>query len=261
MRKLLVVLFTLFYLYIPVYAEKVRFIQVTDVHLTENNSQYLKDFVDRINQEYQNFDFIIFTGDNIDRANEKDLYTFLSIIKELKVRPYIIVGNHDLSRYQNMTNNKYMHIVQRKLGLYHSSKPNYTFKSGEIIFITMNGVKEFIPGQSGYYRNNELIWLDKKLTRYKNKKVVICQHFPLLNTNVLGHSLYKKDEYLKILKKHNNVIAVISGHYHENREDFENNIYQIVTKNFLNNQFYKIIEIEDGFIYTQLIYNNKQTEE
>ena len=61
------------------------------------------------------------------------------------------------------------------------------------------------------------------------------------------------------IEKHSNVIAVISGHYHQNREEFYDNIYHIITKNFSNNGYYKIIEIDDGFVYTYLI-DNKDAE-
>ncbi len=260
MQRLLVLCLAVIVIFFtPIYASEVKFIQATDIHLTSDNSQYLKDFVNDINTKYSDIDFIVFTGDNIDKPAEKDLYLFLEIIKQLKVRAYVLPGNHDLYRNQNLTNEKYMKIVKEKLGpAYHSSKANYVFKKGDIIFITMNGVKEIIPGPNGYYKESELLWLDKILTRYSNKKVVILQHFPLIDTHVKTHSLYKKDRYLEILRKHNNVIAIISGHYHQNREVFCNNIYHIVTPNFSNNRYYKLIEIDNGFVYTHLIDNKEK---
>ena len=241
-----------------VYASEVKFIQVTDVHLTQNNSQYLKAFVDDVNTKYNDIDFIVFTGDNIDSPYEKNLNLFLDTIKHLKVRVYVLPGNHDLYRNRNLTHEKYMKLVRKKLGVYHSAKTNYVIKKGDIVFITMNGVKEIIPGPKGYYRHKELIWLDKIPTKYSNKKVIILQHFPLLDTEVRSHSLYKKEDYLEILKKHNNVIAVVSGHYHQNREEFCDNIYHVITKNFSNNRYYKLIEIDDGFVYTHLIDNKDE---
>lgn len=77
-----------------------------------------------------------------------------------------------------------------------------------------------------------------------------------MDSPLRSHNLHNKDDYLKVIKKHNNVIAVISGHYHQNREEFEDNIYNIVTKKFDNNRYYKLIEIENGFVYTLLIDNN-----
>lgn len=213
MKQLLFLLFTILELFIKVNAESIKFIQVTDVHLGQNNYEYLQDFVEDINKQYDDIDFVVFTGDNIDKPREEDLSLFLDIIKNLKFKSYVIVGNHDLSRNQYLTHDKYMKLVRKKLGAYHSSKTNYIFKKNDIVFITMNGVKEIIPGPNGYYKENELLWLDKMLNKYSNKKVVILQPFPLFDTPIRSHSLYKKEEYLKILSKHNNVIAIISGHF------------------------------------------------
>lgn len=256
MKKIFVLLFTFFTLANPVYAKNIKFIQITDVHLNRNNVRALADFVDEMNEKYYNdADFIIFTGDNIDRAYPESLELFLDTIKNLKIRTYVIPGNHDLFRKNNMSRENYMKAVRKNLGRYHSSNPNYIFKKGKIVFVTMNGVKEIIPSPNGYFKENELIWLDKTLERYKNKKVVIFQHFPLLDPKSKGHSLYKKENYLKILEKHNNVISVISGHYHENREEMHDGVYHIITQKFSDNRFYKIIEIDDddNFVYTRLI--------
>lgn len=50
-------------------AQNVKFIQVTDVHLTQVNKSRLETFVSNINQKYSNkgIDFVVFTGDNIDK--------------------------------------------------------------------------------------------------------------------------------------------------------------------------------------------------
>lgn len=257
MKRFLTLAFIFFCSCISVTAQNLKFVQVTDVHLTNNNADRLKDFVQNINDKYQDLDFVVFTGDNIDKAKVQDLNLFLDIVKQLKFKTYILAGNHDLYDNQGMTGDFYMHQVRKKLGLYHSANLNYVIQKGEYILLAMSGVKEVIPSPNGYYKQNELNWLDKMLTKYSDKKVVILQHFPLPDTKSAGHSLYKKEEYLKVLSKHKNVISIISGHYHENREEFCDNIYHIITKNFSNNSYYKLIEIEDGFVYTSLIENNK----
>ncbi|MCQ2755030.1 MAG: metallophosphoesterase [bacterium] len=254
MKKLLILL-TLLVLCAPTYAKNIRFIQATDVHMTQKSADYVKNFIDDINKNYSDIDFLMFSGDNINRADIRDLDLFLDIVKKAKPTVYVIPGNHDLYLQNDLGNVKYMSEVRKKLGFYHSSKPNYIFKKKGVIFITMNGVKEVIPSPNGYYRENELKWLDKKLTQYKNKKVVIIQHFPLLDTNVKGHNLYKKDQYYEVLKKHDNVIAIVAGHYHRNQEEMQDGVYHILTQQFSHGKAYKIIEIdpESGFIFTTLI--------
>lgn len=254
MKKLLVLFLLLINFYFPAAAGNIKFIQVTDVHLTKENAQYLKDFVDNINSSYTDLDFVIFTGDNIDKPKFDDLETFLSIVKNIKVKKYVLLGNHDVSKNQKLDKQLYMKTVRKELGLYHSKTPNYVFVKDNVVFVVMDGVKEVIPGPGGYFKQSELDWLDKTLSKYGKNKVVIIQHFPLLTTKSVNHSIYKEEEYLKVLDKHSNVIAVISGHYHQNREEMKGNVYNIVTKNFCNNQYYKLIEIDSdtGMVYTML---------
>ncbi len=259
MKKLLILATIFFCVNSFAKAENVKFIQVTDVHLTQNNALYLEDFVSDINTKYHDLDFVIFTGDNIDQANQNDLETFLSIVKKIKTRKYVVIGNHDVFKSKNLDKNLYMQLVRKNLGAYHSSKPNYVFKCKGVVFVVMDGVKELIPGPGGYFKQAEFDWLDKTLTKYKKDRVVIIQHFPLLDGKARRNEVYNKQEYLDLLKKHNNVISVISGHYHENREEFKDNIYHVLTMKFVNNTYYKIIEIDPDLpmVYTQLIDNSE----
>lgn len=65
----------------------------------------------------------------------------------------------------------------------------------------------------------------------------------------------KEEEYLRVLNKHLNVIAIMSGHYHSNIEQIEEGVYQIVTPSFRHNRSYKVIDIdtETGEVYTMLL--------
>lgn len=261
MKKIFILLLLLLNICIKSYAKDVKFIQVTDVHLTKDNAKYLQDFVDDLNsQQHNDLDFIVFTGDNIDKADKNDFDIFLSIISKLKTKTYITTGNHDLAKNKEMTSLYYMKRAKKVLGKYHPSTANYVFKKDNIVFIAMNGVKEVIPGPNGYYKEPELIWLDKQLTKYKNNKVVILQHFPLLDTKPKSATLHKKELYLDVLNKHDNVLAIVSGHYHCNREEKIGNVYNIITPKFNNNTCYKLITIDENenFVYTNLIDKNEK---
>ena len=241
-------------------AAAVKFVQVTDVHINRYNIEHLSSFVKEINH-YNDIDFVVFTGDNIDNPNIDDLENFLSEIRKIKFKTYVLIGNHDVFKYKNLDKVLYMKTVKKYLGAYHSDKPNYVFIKNGVVFIAMDGVKEVIPAPNGYYRESELEWLEKTLNKYHDKKVVILQHFPLIETNVEGHNTYARETYLELLKRHNNVMAVISGHYHKNKEEKINNVYHIVTKNFSNNRYYKIIEIDtdSDMIYTILKDNENES--
>ena len=241
----------------------IRFVQVTDAHFSSGNpytETVLKKTVKDINT-LDGISFVVFSGDNIDVSGEKDLNLFLDIIKDLKIPYYIVIGNHDVYKSGGISKVQYIDIIKRHNFFYRPSKPNYVFKRGEFVFVVVDGAKETIPGPGGYFRPATLAWLDKQLTKYKRNNVIIIQHFPLL-TNVGGksHRVYKVEDYMEVLNKHDNVIAVISGHYHTNKEQMENGVYHIITPSLLSTSNpYKIIDIVTTKGFSPMIYTRLKT--
>lgn len=87
--------------------------------------------------------------------------------------------------------------------------------------------------------------------------MIIFQHFPIEAPYYnRTHSTYNVEAYQEVLKKHHNVLAIISGHYHANGEKMVDGIYHISTPAHVESPHnFKIIEIETGkkpVIYTQL---------
>lgn len=242
-------------------AGEIRFVQVSDAHFTKENDysrRVLESAVKDINK-LDNVSFVIFSGDNINDPDPGDVAAFTRIANKLDVPYYLIIGNHDVFKSNGLSKERYFEIVKQNNFLFKYKTPNYVFKKGEFVFIVVDGAKEVIPGTTGYFKANTLEWLDKQLTKYAKKPVIICQHFPLLAPKPsTSHGTYKAGEYLELLKKHSNVIALISGHFHMNSEKMQDGIYHINSPSLLAlpNQ-YKIIDVvtTKGFspmIYTQL---------
>ena len=81
------------------------------------------------------------------------------------------------------------------------------------------------------------------LNIYKDKKVVIIQHFPIIPpTKKETKYTYKAEEYLEFLKDYKNVKAVVSGNFNANSEKTVNGILHISTANA---PMYRIIDILD----------------
>ena len=85
------------------------------------------------------------------------------------------------------------------------------------------------------------------------------QHFPVLPpTESKTHRVYQVENYFEVLNRHDNVIAILSGHYHLNKEKMENGVYHINSPALIAvTNPYKIIDIvtTKGFspmIYTQI---------
>ena len=121
--------------------------------------------------------------------------------------------------------------------------PNYVFTQKNIVFIVADGSKEFIPTPIGYYREDTLLWLDEQLSKYKDKTVIILQHYPIVPpAKKETYYTHKADEYLQLLTEHKNVKAIVSGHFNVNNEQTVNNVLHISTKNAPT---YRIIDILD----------------
>ena len=261
--KKLIVLTVLFFMIIcqAVCAGETKFVQVADTHV-DVRSPYslnvLKAAISDINK-LNNVSFVVFTGDNIDSSNVENLEAFLKIINKLKFPYYIVIGNHDVFKSNGLSKKEYISLIKKHNWFYRPSKPNYVFKKGEFVFIVLDGAKETIPGTGGYYRPATLNWFDKQLTKYKKRKVVVIQHFPILQPiDSKTHRVYQPENYYAVLNRHDNVIAIISGHYHVNKEKMENGVYHINSPclSYPPNP-YKIINIvtTKGFspmIYTQI---------
>lgn len=252
-----------------VYANEIKFIQVTDSHFSaskveysqrevENSESVLKKTIEDINC-IPNVDFVVFSGDNIDTANSADLLKFLKIANRLKYPYYVVIGNHEVFKSQNLDKKEYMKIVSKYSKNCQYKNANYVFEKKGIAFLVVDGAKEIIPGPAGYYKKDTLKWLDKELTKYKNRNVVILQHFPIVAPYYnRTHTTYNVKDYEDILKKHSNVIAIFSGHYHANGETKKDGIYHVSTPSLVEAPHdYKVIEIDmknrkDYQIYTQL---------
>lgn len=242
-------------------ANELKFVQVTDSHFTQTNpysEEVLKATINDINS-LSGVQFVVFTGDNIDKPNQEELVKFVNIANKLKMPYYMIIGNHDVFKSNGMSKQEYIQTIRDNNFLYRIKTPNYTFKKGDLVFIVVDGAKEVIPGTVGYYKDDTLKWLEKNLKKHSKKQVIILQHFPLIEPRASkSHRTYEGEKYLEMLKKYSNVKAVISGHYHVNHEKMQDGIYHISSPSLLvqPNQ-YKIIDIitTKGFstmIYTQL---------
>jgi len=239
-------------------AAEIKFAQVADVHYmteNENGTRVLEKTIEDINAQ-DDLSFVVFTGDNIDSAKPHYLKEFVKIINKLDIPYYLVIGNHDVFKNGGLSKEKYIEIIHDNNFFYGPRKPNYVFKKNGFVFIIVDGAKEVIPGTIGYYKKDTLEWLDKNLVKYKNQPVVIMQHFPLIEPKpTRSHKTHEAEVYLDLLKKHDNVVALLSGHYHLNNEIMQDGIYHISTPSLIGDPHaYKIINIITTKEFSPMIY-------
>ena len=213
------IIFILLFLSIclPIQAKDMRFIQVTDTFYNTENEQSaesLKNVVSDINKQ-RGVEFVVFTGNNI-------------------AKPTI----------DNLEKKEYVEVLRKKVKAHRKiESPNYVFEKKHIVFIVADGSKDVIPSSMGYYKADVLSWLDEQLNLYKDKNVVILQHFPIVPpAEKESKYTFKADEYLKLLSRHNNVKAVFAGHFGVDNEQTVNGILHVATG---NSPKYRIIDMTD----------------
>ena len=243
MKKFLCICFVFLFTAIKSYASDIKFIQIDNLMLNPYSEDSIKDFqntVKEINKQ-KNVGFVIFTGNNIAKSDNKYLITFLKKADKLNKPYYIALGHKDLNKNKGLSKAEYIKNVKK-----HTHKniksSNYFFIKKDVIFIVADGAKELIQTPFGYYRDNVIEFVDEVLTKYSSKNAIILQHFPIYPPEQKeAYYTYKGNEYLEMLSRHKNVKAVISG-FGINSENDINGIKHITTANYPQ---YRIIDIID----------------
>lgn len=202
-------------------AKTLNFAIASDIHYKTSadgntiQEKALNGFIDRVNEN--NYDFVIFLGDNIDKSKKKELESFLHKIKSIKSPYYLVMGNKDVHKISGLDKNDYLAIVSKQNKYQKRATNNYIFKpTTDITVIVLDSVSSGMPTNHGIFSAKTLSWLDNTLEKNKRKKVLIFQHVPYLPPyEKEGYDILEKQEYKAILSKHKNILAVISGHYHK----------------------------------------------
>lgn len=203
-----------------------KFAQVSDVHYYtgSNNTTFkmiaespklLDDAIEQINTT-PNISFVMFTGDLIDKAFEKELSAFLPHTQKLNAPWYFSFGNHDTMIGGYLTPKVYMDMVNEY-------NKNFKFEKSYYSFTPQKGYKAIVLDtiirdrltSNGRLGKEQLEWLDNELKNSQKETVLIFMHIPVLEPyNSPNHRLLDADKMEEILNKYKNPIGVFQGHYH-----------------------------------------------
>jgi len=205
-------------------------------------------------------DFVLFLGNNIARADKYDLVMFAKIIKKIQKPVYVNIGNKDVQKTKHLEKKEYYNLLNRFSKNKISKLPSVKKING-FVFIFMDGTNEMVSMPRGYYKEKELIILEKYLNKYKNNDVIIVQHYPLIGIEDPMKATFNADPYMALISKFDNIKAIISGH---DNKDFiledENKIKHINIPSLGTGAEYEVITIKTGqgktFIRTKVINVN-----
>lgn len=207
-------------------AKAIKFAVSSDAHYSAKNfsdserdlsktSRILGGFVDRVNEN--DYDFVVFLGDNIDKSNKENLNGFLKAVQKIKTPYYLVMGNHDVHKISGMEKKVYLDILSENSKYQRKARESYYFyPSSDVIVIVLDNVSSGMPSAHGIFSPKTVKWLEEVLTKNKNKKALIFQHVPYITPyENKSHEILDKTDYRAVLSRHDNVLAVFAGHYHK----------------------------------------------
>lgn len=203
-----------------------KFAQLSDTHFytgTDNTTykmigrsgELLDDAIAQIN-ETPNVNFVMFTGDLIDKPFEKELSAFLPHTEKINAPWYFSFGNHDTMFGGYLNPKLYMELVNKY-------NKNYKFEKTYYSFVPQKGYKAIVLDSiirdrltsNGRIGAEQLAWLDNEIKNSPKDTILIFMHVPIIEPfNSPNHRLEDADKVEEILNKYKNPIAVFQGHYH-----------------------------------------------
>ncbi len=199
-------------------ADVLEFAQVSDVHYTLEDTamdRYL--YFLSLSLKKRNLDFVVFLGDNVDKSKEENVIGFMRDIHSIKTPYYVVLGKNDAHKLSGIEKDIYLDIVttfnrnQRDKEKYYYFKPDSNF-----VCVVLDDNPDFAPSKHGEISDEQIEWLDNLLTKYPKKLFLIFHHSPLVPPRVeYKLSMLNTEKYSNMLKKHDNVLLISSGHYHQ----------------------------------------------
>ena len=218
-----------------------KFIQISDIHFLAEGAnttfkmigespRLLTDAINQIN-EHKDLDFVMITGDLIDKPFEKELTAVLPYLEKLNFPWYFAFGNHDRCVGGYLNTDLYMKMIRQVNPNYQFKTPYYAFtpKRGYRVIVLDDIITNDITSQ-GYVDQTQLKWLEKELDKAKKDTVLIFMHVPLIEPfSSPNHRLRNSSQVMALIESHTNPIGVFQGHYHAARVEQRNNVLYVNT--------------------------------
>jgi predicted phosphodiesterase len=181
-------------------SESFPFLVINDTHcMSADCGAYLEGVVKQMKAE--NADFCLHAGDLTEKGERDYFATVRDVFKELGVRTYPVIGNHD---YQSQTDRRaYTQLFPLRI--------NYYFRHRGWQFLGLDS-SDGLRYEKTQIQSATLDWVDDNLPRLERERpTVILTHFPL--GAGVTYRPANADDLLDRFRDYN-LQAVFSGHFH-----------------------------------------------
>lgn len=218
-----------------------RIAQISDAHFSsfEENTSYkflkksgelLDDVIFQINTSGP-YDFIMFTGDLVNKPKISELEKFTEHTNKLVYPWYAIDGNHDISIDGPLTKSKFIKVLSnvndnmKHKNIYYAFTPKKGFR-----VVCLDSIIDYKLTSNGEISSAQLAWLEQELAEHKDDVVIVCTHVPIIEPfSSPNHKMVNDYDVRKILKQHENPVIVLQGHYHAVKIKQDDNLLVIAS--------------------------------
>ena len=218
-----------------------RFVHVSDTHIGSPNGSAEEDLrrtVQDINQLHD-VAFVMITGDITELGTDAQLMLAKQILDSLKVKYYIIPGNHDTGWSESGG----MHFIS----IFGYDKFQFDFNGIRFIGCASG---PYVRMSDGHIPRNAIVWLDSLLQKTpKQQPIIFCNHYPIDN------SLDNWYEITGRLKRYNTLMGMC-GHGHANKAFSFEDIPGVMGRSNLRVKApaggYNLVDVNsDSIVYTE----------
>ncbi|WP_186320077.1 S-layer homology domain-containing protein [Paenibacillus sp. Y412MC10] len=186
------------------------------------SQSYPKIYQDIVNwiaaqKEKMNIQYVIHTGDVVDKSYEE--YQWVEADKDMKVLenagiPYgVLAGNHDVGHQDNDYTKFKEYFGEDRFKNNSTFAGSYDNNRGHYDLVSSNG-NDFIIVYMGWgLGDDEIEWMNEVVSKYPERKAILCLHEYMLVSN--NRAPIADQIFEKVVKPNKNVIAALSGHYHD----------------------------------------------
>ncbi|WNS81253.1 lamin tail domain-containing protein [Domibacillus sp. DTU_2020_1001157_1_SI_ALB_TIR_016] len=168
-------------------------------------------------KEALNLKYVFHTGDLVDEANQPYQWeradTYMKTLDNAKVPYGVLAGNHDVGHKTGDYNEYSKYFGEARFAGKDYYGESYKDNRGHYDLISSNG-NDFIMLYMGWGVNEEdIAWMNKVLAEHPDRKAIVSFHEYLLvsgNRSPIGDKVFEE-----VVKPNKNVVAVLSGHYHD----------------------------------------------
>lgn len=169
------------------------------------------------NQVEQKIKYVIHTGDLVDKAYDEAQWNVadasMKVLDDANIPYGVLAGNHDVGHQTNDYSEYWKYFGADRFANQPTYGGTYDNNRGHYDLISSNG-NDFIIVYMGWgLADDEIEWMNQVVKQYPERKAILAFHEYLL---VSGNRAPIADKvYEKVIVPNKNVIAALSGHYHD----------------------------------------------